>query len=452
MSQISRAKVHFIGIGGIGMSGIAELLHNMGANVSGSDQADNAQTQHLKQLGVKVFKGHLAEQVHEKDVVVYSSAVRPDNVEFAEALKLKIPLIGRAEALAEIMRLKRGIALAGTHGKTTTTSFTAQIFLQAEKDPTIVVGGRLDVIKSNAKLGSGEWLVAEADESDGSFLRLSPELAAITNLDYDHLDFYGTKQSLEKGFREFADRIPFYGCLVACGDDENLKRVLQEFRKPLVYYGFSETNDFYLEGENSKYKIFRGEECLGEVNMPLPGRHNALNALAAMVVSYRAGIPFSVSIKAIECFAGVDRRLQHKGQISGVEYYDDYGHHPTEVRAVLSSLKEKHPHQKLHVVFQPHRFTRTRDCWDEFVGCFSDCDFLYLLDIYPAGEKPIEGIDSEKLFQEVQCSKKFHINELEPSKIVQTLLQYSNWESGDIVLTLGAGNVSQIGDLLRDRL
>tara|TARA_B100000749_G_scaffold279661_1_gene273158 strand:+ start:143289 stop:144653 length:1365 start_codon:yes stop_codon:yes gene_type:complete len=452
MSQITQSKVHFIGIGGIGMSGIAELLHNMGAEVSGSDQSDNDQTQRLTSMGVEVFKGHRSEQVESADVVVYSSAVQPENVEFARAVEMKIPIIGRAEALAEIMRLKRGVAIAGTHGKTTTTSFTAQIFLEAQLDPTIVVGGRLDVIKSNAKLGAGEWLVAEADESDGSFLRLSPELAVITNVDYDHLDFYGSKENVEAGFRQFADRIPFYGHIVVCGDDVALLKCLSEFRKPISTYGFSESCDYKLVGENSKYEIFFQNESLGKIEMPLPGQHNALNALAAMIVAEKAGIPFSVSISAIESFAGVDRRLQKKGIFGGVEFYDDYGHHPTEVKAVLSSLKEKYPSKELHVIFQPHRYSRTRDCWAEFTQCFEAADHLYLLDIYPAGEQPLDGISSTELHKSIPLKGKTLVNELDPADIVSQLLADMQWKEGDVVLTLGAGNVSRIGDLLRGRL
>ena len=446
--RLAKARVHFIGIGGIGMCGLAELLHNMGVQVKGSDVSENQQTLHLREIGVRVHIGHQVENLNDVDVAVYSSAVKSDNIEFAEAKKRKIPLIPRAEALAEIMRLRRGVAVAGSHGKTTTTSIVATIFLHARLDPTIVVGGRLDLIKSTAKLGSGDWVVAEADESDGSFNRLSPEVAIITNIDNDHLDHFGSMKNLESAFFEFASRVPFYGVAVICGDDPHVRQVFKDFPKRLTTYGFDKKNDFYLEGARSKYKIYRQvgakSEFVGEFKLRVPGRHNALNALAAIIVGNYAGISFEKCLQGVELYAGVDRRFQKKGSALGVDYYDDYGHHPTEIRAVLSAFREQFPEQRLVVLFQPHRFTRTQSCWEDFKKCFEPVDRLYMLDIYPAGESPIAGITSKKLVSEIKVSHCDYIPNRE--KAVEQIAKHL--KSGDIFLTLGAGDVYKLGDEL----
>lgn len=456
MMRLAQAKVHFIGIGGIGMCGLAELLRNMGTQVSGSDLQENAQTQRLRALGIQVLIGHKAKNVIDSEVVVYSSAVRPDNPEFVEARRLKIPLIPRAEALAEIMRLKRGIAIGGSHGKTTTTSLTASLFLHARLQPTIVVGGRLDLIKSTALLGQGEWLIAEADESDGSFSRLSPEVVVITNIDNDHLDYYGTIAQLQKAFFDFAMRIPFYGLAIVCGDDPAIRETFQNFGKRILYYGFAPENDLRIQGEQGRYSVYREGELLGEFEMTLPGRHNALNATAALAAGLEAGIPFSVAAEGLKGFGGVDRRFQYKGSVGQIDVFDDYGHHPTEIRAVLAAFREKYPHRRVVAAFQPHRFSRTLLCWNEFVNCFNGVDQLFILDIYPAGEEPLANIHSQRLVGEIQ--------ERRPELMVQHIsvgpkYQSSAFEAirhelrpGDVFVTLGAGDVWKLGIQILDEL
>jgi UDP-N-acetylmuramate--alanine ligase len=340
--RLGRAHVHFIGIGGIGMCGLAELLFNMGAVVTGSDAGENRQTERLESLGIIVYKGHDASFLGTAEVVVYSSAVRSTNVEIAEARRRGIPLIRRAEALAEIMRLKRGLAIAGTHGKTTTTSLAASIFLEAGLDPTIVIGGRLDLIKSTAQLGQGEWLVAEADESDGSFNRLAPEVVVITNIDNDHLDHFGDMKSLRLAYLEFAQRIPFYGAAIVCGDDPETKKLFHDFPKKIIFYGEGADNDVVVAPLNDGYTIQAGDSRT-EFKLPIPGRHNALNASAAILAAREAGVQLEIGAKAVANFKGVDRRFQHKATVRGIDYYDDYGHHPTEIKAVLSAFKEHFP-------------------------------------------------------------------------------------------------------------
>ena len=369
--RLARSKVHFIGIGGIGMCGLAELLHNLGAQVTGSDASENPHTVRLKQMGIPVAYGHAADNLGDCDVVVFSSAVKENNVEYSAARKRKIPLIRRAEALAQIMNLKRGIAVAGTHGKTTTTSLTASIFLAAGLDPTIIVGGRLDIIKSTAQLGQGEWLVAEADESDGSFTHLSPETVIITNIDNDHLDHYRTIENLEAAFLDFAARIPFYGAAIVCGDDERVRRLFSRFGKRWISYGLNADNDYVLKKVNGHWQALHGDQVVMEFDCAMPGTHNALNALAASLAAQHAGIGFDVAAQAVAGFQGVDRRFQHKASVRGIDFYDDYGHHPTEIRAVLSGVKEKFPQHRLVTVFQPHRYSRTQLCWNDFLTCFA---------------------------------------------------------------------------------
>ena len=446
--RLAQSKVHFIGIGGIGMCGLAELLRNMGGQVSGSDLSENAQTQRLRTLGIEIKIGHAAENIHGSEVVVYSSAVKADNPEFREARKLKIPLIPRAEALAEIMRLKRGIAIGGSHGKTTTTSLAASIFLHAKAEPTIVVGGRLDLIKSTALLGQGDWLIAEADESDGSFSRLSPEIVIITNIDNDHLDYYGTVAQLKKAFFDFAMRIPFYGLAIVCGDDPAIRETFADFGKRAVFYGFNEDNDLRLEGSKGTYKVFRDQELLGSFNLPMPGRHNALNATAAIAAGLEAGFSFQVCAEGLEAFAGVDRRFQFKGAVNGIDVYDDYGHHPTEVQAVLQAFREKFPGRRLVTVFQPHRYSRTLLCWDQFVGCFENTDQLLICDIYPAGEMPIANITSERLAKEISAHATGNERKtvgLLPNSVDRLAKIQSILKPGDVLVTLGAGDIWKLG-------
>lgn len=439
--RLAKSKFHFVGIGGIGMCGLAELLHNMGAKVSGSDLAENANTERLKELGVKVFKGHMAEHVTDVDVVVYSSAVQNSNPEIREARARAIPLMPRAEALAEIMRLKRGLAIAGTHGKTTTTSMTGSIFLAAKADPTIVVGGRFDLIKSTALLGNGEWLVAEADESDGSFQKLQPEVAVITNIDNDHMDFYKSFSNLQKAFLAFAQKVPFYGLVIVCGDDANVKTLFDGFTKRIAFYGFEAGNDYVVSGEGGKYALSYHGKKLGDFQLQVPGKHNALNASAAIIAGLQAGFSFEVCARGISLFSGVDRRFHFKGEAGGIKIYDDYGHHPTEVRATLQGFREKFPDSRLMVLFQPHRYSRTESCWQDFVTSFPQADQVFLTDIYAAGEAPIAGITSLRLAQEIKhkaCTYLEKDAQLS-HKIFQSL------KPGDVFLTLGAGDGWKIG-------
>lgn len=446
--QLWKSKFHFVGIGGIGMCGLAELLHNIGAKVSGSDMSENANTERLRSLGVQVFKGHSAENLRDADVVVFSSAISSNNPEIQAARAKQIPIIPRAEALAEMMRLKRGVALAGTHGKTTTTAMAASVFLRAQARPTIVIGGRLDLIQSTALLGDGEWLIAEADESDGSFQKLSPEIAVITNIDSDHLDYFKSFDNLQQAFLNFALRIPFYGALIACGDDPTVRKVFEHFPKRIFYYGFDEANDYRVEGKSGKYSLIHKGVKLGDFEVHVPGKHNALNATAALVSGLMAGFPFEVCRQGLLQFKGVDRRFQLKGETSqGVPVYDDYGHHPTEVRAALEGFREKFPDRRLVVLFQPHRYSRTEFCWHDFTTCFSMADHVILTDIYAAGEKPIEGIHSERLVREMKHNSKVY----QPRDESLTTAVRSELKSGDVFITLGAGDGWKIGmELLAD--
>lgn len=447
--RLARSKVHFIGIGGIGMCGLAELLHNMGAQVTGSDANENVQTQHLNSLGIPIYQGHHPSHLGDAEVVVFSSAVKADNSEYQEARRRHIPLIRRAEALAEIMRLKRGIAIAGTHGKTTTTSLAASIFLAAQMDPTIVVGGRLDAIKSTAQLGQGDWLVAEADESDGSFSRLSPEVVIITNIDNDHLDHYGDFKTLQSAFVDFALRIPFYGAVIVCGDDEKTRHLFHDFPKKLIFYGFKPENDVILEVTPQGCRLKEKGRALVEFQIPLPGQHNALNACAALLAAREAGVALSQAAAGVAGFKGVDRRFQHKASVRGIEFYDDYGHHPTEVEAVLAGFKERFPERELVVVFQPHRFSRTQICWEQFRGCFKLADRLFLLDIYAAGEAPLAGITSERLAKELDHGRCKYVSRSQDPELDCVR---DDLKAGDVVVTLGAGDVYRLGERLMEKL
>lgn len=457
--RIASSKVHFIGIGGIGMCGIAEILLNMGAKVSGSDLVSSAQIERLKNLGAQVFLGHQSNHVEGADVVVFSSAVSGGNPEFQEARRRGIPLIKRAEALAELMRLKRGLAIAGTHGKTTTTSLAASAFLKAGVDPTICVGGRLDLIQSTAQLGLGDWFIAEADESDGSFARLSPEIVIVTNVDNDHLDHYGSFRNLQQAFFDFASLVPFYGVAIVCGDDAKTKELFADYSKKVLFYGFEEHNNYILKKSNSKWQVLSEGQSIGEFSLPMPGRHNALNALAALIAGLHAGLEFTKLAEGLASFRGVDRRFQWRGRFGEVDFYDDYGHHPTEIRAALQGMNEKYPDRRKVVVFQPHRFSRTQLLWNDFLGCFTDADHLFLLDIYPAGEKPIDGIHSRRLFEELSHPNKTCLavepratteahrpsisdEEMQPLKLDDKFL--SLLQKDDVVLALGAGHVNRL--------
>lgn len=443
--KLESAKFHFIGVGGIGMCGLAELLFNIGATVTGSDAGENANTERLKSLGLKIFKGHNQNQVGDADVVVYSSAIPFTNPEIVEAKSRKIPLIPRAEALAEIMHLKRGIAVAGTHGKTTTTSLISSVFLEANLNPTIVVGGRFERINSTALLGTGEWLIAEADESDGSFNKLSPEIAVITNIDSDHMDHYKTFENLKRAFLEFANRIPFYGMMIVCGDDPQMHELFSTYSKRIVFYGFDPKNDYVIEGEKGQYKFFKNtnekKELIGSFYLNIPGRHNALNAAASIAAGMAAGIDFETCASGLEKFEGVDRRFHFKGEVGGVKVYDDYGHHPTEVRATLQAFKEKFDKNRVVVYFQPHRYSRTEHCWSDFKSCFSQADYLFLGDIYSAGEQPLPGITSERLTAEINLEHKQYASK----ESDLTALVLKELKTGDVFLTLGAGDGWKLG-------
>ncbi len=452
-SPILKSKVHLIGVAGIGVSGIAEILLGYGAEVSGSDLNPSERTDRLKNLGARVFDSHKKEHVHGADVVVYSSAISLDNPELLEAKKLKIPTIPRAEALAELMRAKRGIAIAGAHGKTTTTSMLASVFDSAGKSPTVVSGGVVVKLGTNAKLGSGEWFIAEADESDGSFEKLSPVISVITNIDNDHLEHYGSYEKLISSFLKFADRIPFYGTVVYCGDDEDCREAFQTMTKKTISYGFNETNDFCVKRKKENiYEVIFENKVLGSFLSPLPGDYNALNSLAAIVVGMRAGIKFDEVKKGVESFKGVKRRFEVKldDEQKDIMILDDYAHHPTEISAVLGACKQKYLGTKIKCIFQPHRYTRLKNCWDQFLNAFDKCDELYILPVYEAGESPIDGFDSKSLKESVNHTNANYINENDFESITSKI--FENLKTGDLLITLGAGNVYKIADSLAKRV
>ena len=400
-------RVHFVGIGGIGMSGIAEVLLNLGYRISGSDLKPSLVTDRLGTLGATIFEGHRAENVAGADVVVTSSAVTPDNVEVAGARQRHIPVIQRAEMLAELMRLKYGIAVAGMHGKTTTTSMIAAVLAAGGLDPTVVVGGRVDAMGSNARLGKSHYLVAEADESDRSFLKLSPILAVVTNIDREHMDCYRDMADVEHAFVEFMDRVPFYGMTVACNDDDRLRALLPQLRRRVVTYGSRPDSDFCLPSSEtvpadgyerpiSRFRVEYRGQSLGEFHLHVPGRHNILNATAAIAVGIGLDVAPDAIRSALAEFRGVDRRFQLRGRAGEISVIDDYGHHPTEIRATLSAARQC-GYKRVHVVFQPHRYTRTQDLADQFATAFGDADSLFVLDIYAASEPPIADVTGERL-------------------------------------------------------
>ena len=450
-------RIHFVGIGGIGMSGIAEVLQNLGYKVSGSDLKTSAVTQRLAALGATIFEGHRADNVPGAEVVVTSSAVGRDNPEVLEAARLHIPVIQRAEMLAELMRLKYGIAIAGMHGKTTTTSMVAAVLAAGGLDPTVVVGGRVDAMGSNARLGKSQYLVAEADESDRSFLKLSPILSVVTNIDREHMDCYRDMKDVEDTFIEFMDRVPFYGMIVACGDDAMLRALLPRVKRRVVTYGTREESDFRVQildaaprpsaqGPLSRFQVaYRGKD-LGEFHLHVPGQHNVLNATAAVAVGIGLDIPADKIREALLSFRGVDRRFQHKGVVRGVTVVDDYGHHPTEIRATLAAAKQA-GFQRLHVIFQPHRFTRTHLLMDDFATAFADATSVSVLDIYPASEAPIPGITGEVLAQRIREKGK-RCAEYASSFQKAVATATSAAQPGDLILTLGAGSVVQLAPMV----
>jgi len=445
-------RVHFVGIGGVGMSGIAEVLLNLGYFVSGSDLRESEATQRLRSLGAQISLGHReANLVAKPSVVVISTAVQFSNPEVLEARRLHIPVIPRAEMLAELMRMKYGVAVAGSHGKTTTTSMIAAVLSAAGMDPTMVIGGRLRSLGSNAKLGQGDILVAEADESDGTFLLLSPTVAVVTNIDREHMDFHQTMDRLMESFLAFINKVPFYGLSVLCLDHPNVRALLPKVRKRFTTYGFSPEADFcardlQIHGMEVRFSVIHGSKCLGELKLHLPGRHSAANALAAVAVAQELEIPFSHVATALESFTGIHRRFEIKGEPREVMVIDDYGHHPVEVEATISAIRDgwKRP---LTVVFQPHRYTRTRDLFDDFLISFEGTDRLILTEIYEAGEEAIPGISGEALYQAVK--RRGHLDiEFIPDKTEIAKRLASKVKSGDIVLTLGAGDIYKVGEEL----
>src|SRR3984957_13821441 len=450
-------RVHFVGIGGIGMSGIAEVLLNLGYKVSGSDLKGSNVTQRLAGLGATVFEGHRAENVTGADVVVASSAIALDNQEISQAHNLHIPVIQRAEMLAELMRLKYGIAIAGMHGKTTTTSMVAAVMSagggEANLDPTVVVGGRVDALGSNAHLGSSQYLVAEADESDRSFLKLSPILSVVTNLDREHMDCYRDMNDVEAAFLEFMERVPFYGACTACIDNPQLADLLPRVKRRVFTYGMSPLADYVVrmlpaaDGVRSRFEVAVGSAVLGPFPLHVPGRHNVLNATAAIAIGTQLEVSGEDIAHALRDFRGVDRRFQLKGCARGVNVVDDYGHHPTEIRATLSAARESGYH-RVHVIFQPHRFTRTRDLMAEFATAFNDADTVQVLDIYAASEEPIAGIDSKALVKAIGRKEVQYASSFEEA-VSRSVAQAAD---GDVILTLGAGSVSQASTLVLEEL
>jgi len=437
---------HFIGIGGIGMSGIAEILLNLGMKVSGSDLRRGPVTDRLALMGATIYEGHDAGNIAGATVVVTSSAVSATNPEVLEARAHKIPVIQRAEMLAELMRLKYGIAIAGMHGKTTTTSMVASVLAAGGLDPTIVVGGRVDALGSNAKLGKSQYMVVEADESDRSFLKLSPILAVVTNLDREHMDCYRDMADVEQAFLTFIDKLPFYGAVTACVDNPLLKAILPRAQRRVITYGVAAEADYRLEfldavvGSFAHFEVVTTLGPLGPFELHVPGRHNVLNATAAVAIAHQLGIDADKIADGLSHFRGVDRRFQLRGTAHGITVVDDYGHHPTEIRATLAAAREC-GYQKIHVLFQPHRYSRTLDLMEQFVSAFVDADTVIVLPIYAASEEPIPGVTAERLAERIEGPQvQFAADFAAAIDAVAAQAQ-----KGDLILTLGAGSVSQLG-------
>jgi UDP-N-acetylmuramate--alanine ligase len=445
-------RIHLVGIGGSGMSGIAEVLLSSGYAVSGSDLKSSPVTEHLVRLGATVYEAHAAENVHGAHVVVVSSAVAADNIELVEAHRQKIPVIPRAEMLAELMRLKFGIAVAGAHGKTTTTSLVASVLAAAGLDPTFVVGGRVNHAGSHARVGEGEYMVVEADESDGSFLLLAPVIAVITTIDREHLDHYRSLEEIQEAFRQFANRVPFYGSVILCLDEPHVQAILPRVKRPVITYGTSSQadlviSDMKLNGLSSEFRLkYRGED-LGLFGLPAPpGIHSVRNAAAAAAVALTLNIPADLIRQGLEKFSGVSRRFEVKGTFSGVTLIDDYGHHPTEIRATLEAARGC-GYQRLLVLFQPHRYTRTQYLWEDFRRSFNQADVLVISDIYAAGESPLQGISGEKLADAISTAGHKRVVY---SSTLQGGIEFILREArpGDAVLTIGAGSVGRVTEEL----
>ncbi|MBE7516239.1 MAG: UDP-N-acetylmuramate--L-alanine ligase [Chloracidobacterium sp.] len=452
-------NIHFIGIGGIGMSGIAEVLCNLGFVVTGSDIKRSKNTERLETLfSVGISEGHRAENVGAAQVVVYSSAVGPDNPEVVEAKRLGIPVIPRAEMLAELMVLKPySVAVSGTHGKTSTTSMVATVLGEAGIDPTTVVGGVVDTLGSNARLGKSDWFVTEADESDRSFLMLYPTIAVVTNIDKEHMESYKGMDDVVQCFTDFVNKVPFFGAAVICLDDPNVQLIIPHIKRRRVTYGMTaqadvSAHDIVYDGAfGSDFTVWKGTEVLGRIHLPVPGKHNVYNALAATAVALEMEVPFEKIAGAFTRFKNANRRFQFKGEARGITVVDDYGHHPTEILATLSAAKTGGGSRRTVVIFQPHRYSRTQELMDEFALAFNNADVLFVLDIYAASERPIEGITAEVLTENI---KKYghkdvtYVGDIDKAlDVVMPLLQ-----SGDLVITLGAGTVTRLSDELIERL
>ena len=453
-------QIHLVGIGGSGMSGIAEVLLTLGYKVTGSDLQASDTTRRLEELGGCIFVGHQESNVGEAQVVVISSAVSAQNPEVVAAKAKQIPVIPRAEMLSELMRLKFGVAIAGAHGKTTTTSMVAHVLAQGGLDPTMVIGGKVNALGSHARLGRGDLLVAEADESDGSFLRLSPTIAAVTNLDREHLEHYGSMERISECFLEFINKVPFYGLSVLCADDDRLRGLFPKIVKRYQTYGLSEpdgvTPDFFATGISlnqwgAEFRAqFRGRN-LGPFRLAVPGRHNVSNALVAIAIGVELDVPVDLIRKALASYTGVERRFHLRGEVNGIMVVDDYGHHPTEIHATLSAARQGWGDRRLVVVFQPHRYTRTRDLLEDFAKAFAQSDVLFLTEIYAAGEQPIPGVSGAKLAEIVRAAGHPSVTFVEKKEqLVEQVLPHLT--SGDLVITLGAGDIWKTGPGLLARL
>ncbi|HSB05522.1 MAG TPA: UDP-N-acetylmuramate--L-alanine ligase [Thermodesulfobacteriota bacterium] len=447
--------IHFVGIGGIGMSGIAEVLLNLGYQISGSDLKETEVTRRLEALGCKIFYGHRRENIQEADVVVVSSAVRKGNPEVEVAEQRLIPVIPRAEMLAELMRMKVGIAIAGTHGKTTTTSLIATVLAAGGLDPTVVIGGRLNSLGSNARLGQGDFLVAEADESDGSFVKLMPTIAVVTNIDPEHLDYYRGIEEIREAFLNFVNKIPFFGLAVLCLDHPNVQSLIPGLKKRFTTYGLTTQADFQakeivFEGLSTSFDVLHQRSEVGRLKIQMPGLHNVYNALATVATAFELNIPFNTVQETLRHFSGIQRRFHVKGEKQGTLIVDDYGHHPVEIKATLRAARTGWE-RRIVVVFQPHRYTRTQTLFNDFLTAFYDADVLILTDIYPAGEDRIEGVEAKKLFEGIRDYGHKDVAYLSNKKeIVDHLLGIVR--PGDLVITLGAGDIWQISDELVKRL
>jgi UDP-N-acetylmuramate--alanine ligase len=447
---LKKYHIHFVGIGGIGMSGIAELLLNLGYKVSGSDVKKSDITDRLESLGGAIFKEHAAGHIEGADVVVVSSAIDPDNPEVQAAGQSSIPVIPRAEMLAELMRLKYSIAIAGAHGKTSTTSIVASVLAEGGLDPTVVIGGKLKSIGSNAVLGQGDFIVAEADESDGSFLKFSPTIAVVTNIDKEHLDFYEDLDAIKTVFSNFLDRIPFYGLAVLCLDNEPIQDLIPQLKKRYTTYGMSSQADFHIRdvsfgNQKSGFNIYHHGEKLGHISLNLPGIHNVYNATASIAVGVELNIAFDQIKSALETVEGVQRRLEIKGETNGVIVIDDYGHHPTEIKITLKTIEENWPDRRKVVVFQPHRYSRTQALFDEFSRAFYQSDVLLVMPIYAASEKKIEGVSSQNLCEEIKAHGHKEVIYVDGFKTALSHLK-QNLQPKDLLLTLGAGDVWKVGE------